>query len=129
MKIEYGTETIGDDSAGDFISPAVARGHARALQMEQLFRGAAEATFARGNIRNTIQFAVEKEHATAEDAVIHLFSYPDSLPGSGALRVTEGDTGYEMADACLTAVDLVALTGRSTTMRFSFTGGAITESQ
>jgi len=127
MKIEYASETLGNDAAGDFITPAVGRAHARLVQTEDLLGGANPAHFARGNARNTISFIVEEEHASLAAAVEHVFSFPDSLPGTGELRLTEGTTSWHILDACLSGVELVGLTGRSTALKYNFTGGAVTQ--
>jgi hypothetical protein len=127
VKIEYGTETIGDDSAGDFITPQVGRSHNRTVQTEPLMRSAFASFFGRKNIVNGISFNVAKEHADGDAAVEYVFSYPDLLPESGTLRITNGDTSYEMT-AYLVSAQLVDIVGRSTTFSFTFTGGAIIES-
>lgn len=128
MKIEYDSETLGDDTAGDFIAPAVGRSHRRLVQTEPLLGGSNALNFARGNANNQISFVIQKQHDSLAAAVTHVFSFPDSLPGSGVLRLTEGTSAYQMAAACLTDVELVDLTGRSTALKYAFTGGAITES-
>lgn len=127
MKIEYGSDTLGDDSTGDLITPAVARSHARLVHTEDLAGGANPVSFARRNARNQISFAVEKEHADLAAAVAFVFSHPDGLADQATLRFSEGATAYELADACLQGCELLHLTGRSTGFRYSFIGGAITE--
>jgi hypothetical protein len=127
MRIEYAGDPLADDLAGDFIIPGVNRSHARVIQTDVLAGAEAEASRPRGNIRNTISFVVDREHADMAAAAVYLLATPDSLPGQGALRISEGIEAYEMADACLVSAELVLLTGRSTQMRFTFTGGAITQ--
>jgi len=126
MKIEFGSTTLGDDSAGDFIAPAFSRSHTRALQAEDLLGAANPATFPRGNARNAIAFVVAKEHASIAAAIVYLLSFPDGLDAQATLKFTESTSIYEMLNACFAGAELVDVTGKSTAMRFNFTGGAVT---
>ncbi len=124
MKLEYGSETLGDDTAGDLILDD-GGGHARVVQQEPLAGGNAPFTQARGNHSNQRGFTVSKEHATLAAAVDWWNNHPDVLPESGALTITESTVVCVMADAVLQAVERVNLTGRSTILRYQFVGGQI----
>lgn len=128
MKVEYGTTTLGDDAVGDFITPEVSQSHAREIQVSPVLDARYCPTLPRRNVRHTISYTVDKEHVSTPAAVVHVLAFPDSLDDQAVLKVTEGATVYQMADACLTSAELVALTGRSTLMRFTFTGGQLAES-
>lgn len=125
MKLEYGDQTLGDDSAGDFI---LAQGgpHQRLVQQDPLVQDAgAPLTQPRGNYSNQLSYAVSKQHASAAAAKAWFHRHPDELPAAGELRITEGTDADSMADAVLQNVERVELTGRSTVMRYTFTGGQI----
>ena len=126
MKIEYGQDTIGDDLAGDIITPAITRQHNREVQVDTLAGAGAPFVYPRGNVRNTVSFVIDRQHANNEAAVIHILTYPDSLPNQAALRISQDYEAFQMADACLVSAEIVALIGRSTQIRYTFTGGPLT---
>lgn len=124
MKLEYDSTTLGDDDAGDFILDD-GGSHQRVVQQTPLAGGSAPFTTARGNHSNQRSFSIAKEHADAKTAVAWWNNHPDSLPDSGVLKVTESDKICLMNDAVLVSVDRLSLTGKSTTLRYQFTGGQI----
>lgn len=126
MKLEYGATTLGDDAAGDFILDDGGQ-HQRVVQQEPLAGGTAPFTAARGNHSNQRSFTVSKEHADLATAKAWFNRHPDELADSGELRITEGTDVDRMPDAVLVSVDRVQLTGRSTVLRYQFTGGRITQ--
>jgi hypothetical protein len=126
MKLEYGSTTLGDDTAGDYILDD-GGGHARVVQQEPLAGGTVPFTAARGNHSNQRGFTVSKEHADAKTAKAWFNRHPDTLADAGELRITEGDDADTMPDAVLVSVDRVQLTGRSTVLRYQFTGGQISQ--
>ena len=128
MKIEFGTDTLGDDSTGDFITPALGRSHSRQVQVTALAGGASPFVTPRGNATNRISFVVEKQHADAKTAALYVCTHPDSLAGQAVLRISEGSNAAQIADACLESCDLASLTGRATAFHYTFTGGPMTES-
>lgn len=126
MRIEYGSEILGDDAAGDFVEDH-GGGHARLVQQDALAGGNATLTIARGNQSNQRSFTVDRQHADAATAVNWWNTHPEDLPDSGTLRITEGPFAAEMPDAVLVSVERLQLTGRSTVLRYNFTGGRISE--
>lgn len=127
MKLEYGSETLGDDTTGDKITDH-GGGHARLLQSEPLLGGGAPAHFARGNHTNQRSFTVDKVHADAKAALKWWEAHPDDLPDSGVLRTSESTYAAQMADAVLVAVERLERTGKTTLMKYTFTGGRILDS-
>lgn len=124
MKLEYGSTTLGDDAAGDFILDD-GGDHQRLAQVTPLAGGATVSTIARENRSNTRTFTVSKEHADLAAAATWFNQHPDSLAADDELKITEGSSVSKMADAVLTAVQRVQLTGKSTVIRYQFTGGQI----
>lgn len=124
MKIEYGSETLGDDAAGDFITPHVGRLHTRDVQQEPLLNSDYQATFPRRNARNTFTLAVDKEHADTATAVAYVQRYPASLAWQAVLRISESGETYE-TQACLVGTELQEIRGCSTRMHFTFISSAI----
>jgi hypothetical protein len=124
MKLEYGSDTLGDDSVGDFILDDGGP-HQRVVQQEPLAGGSAPFTAGRGNHINQRSFTVSKEHASLAAAVDWFNTHPDDLATSGTLQITEGATVVQQTGAVLVSVDRVNLTGRSTILRYQFTGGQI----
>jgi hypothetical protein len=126
VKIEYGATTLGDDADGDFILEFPARAHARQVQQEPLAFAANPFTKGRGNAANSISFTVSKHHADLAAAALFYITHPDALADNGILKFTEGGTVKQIADAALQTVEGVELSGASTRMKYTFTGGAIT---
>lgn len=125
MKVEYGATTLGDDSAGDFITD-LGGSHNRVVQQDPLAFGTAPFTAGRANHTNTRGFQISKQHATHAAAVTWFNTHPDGLGESGLLKITAGAATENLVDAVLVSVDRVELTGVSTVMRYSFTGGQFT---
>ncbi len=126
MRVEYGSETLGDDAAGDFIIDDGGT-HQRVVQQTPLLGGSEPFIAARGNNSNTRGFTISKEHATLAEAKAWFNRHPDTLPGSGGLWITEGTDIDLMTNAVLVSVERVSLTGKSTTLRYTFTGGQIAQ--
>jgi hypothetical protein len=128
MKLEFASVTLGDDSVGDFLLDGGAGNgaHQRVVQQEPLAGGTNVFTAARGNKSNQVTFIVSKEHASVAAAAEWWFEHPDLLATSGSLVLTEGASISTMTGAVLQSVERVNLTGRSTILRYTFVGGAIT---
>lgn len=122
-----GTVTLADDSAGDFVT-FDEREHERQVQPDKLFQAAAESTAARGNLRNTVGFQVDKKLADLNAALAFWSDWPDSIPGQGILKWSNGTTTRFLKDAALKAVRQVRLNGIEVVFHYTFTGGLITNS-
>lgn len=125
MKLVYGQTTLGDDDEGDFITD-LGGPHGRVVQQDPLAFGSAPFLAGRSNHTNQRSFVVAKEHADLATAVEWFNAHPDTLEEQGELRVTQGDATWTMT-AALVAVERLDLTGVSTQLRYTFTGGQITE--
>ncbi len=125
MKITYGDTTLGDDSTGDCISEESGP-HTREVQQENLAFAAAPFSAGRGNARNGTTFTVDKVHADEKTAARYWRQHPDSLPGQAQLSWINDDFTDKMADACLVSIERGLRNGKSTLMRYTFTGGPIT---
>lgn len=125
MKITYGDNTLGDDAAGDCISEESGP-HTRKVQQDDLAFGAHPFTAPNGNARNTTTFVVDKVHADDKTAARYWRQHPDSLPGQAELQWINADFTDKLADACLVSIERGRRDGKSTLMRYTFTGGPIT---
>lgn len=125
MKVEYGSTTLGDDSAGDFITDD-GGAHARLTQQTPL-AGGDPFHKDRGNHSNVRSFTISKQHASLAAAKAWFNRHPDELDGQAELRITQNSDADKMPDAVLQGVDRVQLMGASTILRYTFLGGRITQ--
>lgn len=124
MKLEYGSVTLGDDAAGDYILDS-GGSHQRIVQQTPLAGGSAPFFAPRGNATNQRSFTISKEHATIDAAALWWNEHPDTLADTDTLTITEGASVSTMT-ALLVAVQRGELTGKSTTLSYQFIGGPIT---
>lgn len=124
MKLEYGSETLGDDATGDFITDH-GGDNLRQIQTTPLVGGTTIFLAARGNHANQRSFTVVKQHATLAKAVEWWNTHPDALADSGLVRLTQNSYAAQM-DALLVSVARVELLGVSTTLTYTFIGKQIT---
>lgn len=122
--ITYGAATLGDDDAGDVIFDE-GGGHSRQVQREPVAFADYEFTAGRGNVREEFRFTIEKLHADENAAATYWRSHPASLDASAALVFEAGTYTDTIADAALVSVERVRRDGKSTVMRYTFTGGQI----
>ena len=84
-------------------------------------------TFARGNRFWTLPFTVSRQHASPEAAAAFLDTHAAALPDAIDLKIVQGATTTYLAAAVLTSLDPDEPTGRSTVIRYQFTGPNYTE--
>lgn len=124
MKLEYGTETLGNDALGDFILDHGGTNQ-RTFQRDNLPGSGAPFSEPKGNHTNDRSFTVSKQHTDGKAAIEWFNAHPDGLPDSGTLRISESNYACEMAQAILVSVERFELSGKSTLMKYNFTGGQI----
>lgn len=112
---------LADEAAGEYIAggPPHMRGLA---QVEPLYGSQSPFVADQGNRTWTWTFVVMREHADAEAAAAFLASHPADISGLLDVQMIQGSTTTVMTDAVLTAYEPDEPTGRSTNIRYQFTG-------
>jgi len=114
-----GLATLGDDSVKhSMVLEQI--GGASVEQVAGLFRAAAVKRFPRGNISGECIFTSAKSHATQAAAMAFFKAEYARLNGKGSLVLTEGAVTWTMADAMLTAVQVVQVVGLRFWIRYRF---------
>lgn len=126
MKVKY---------AGIWLAPGgvecasgVSLNGSQVVELQQLFRATAIRPVARGNKQDVFSFAVRQAKDTVRLAERAMLSILATLPGSGQLEVTCGQTGDEETfylDAVLQSVERTSI-GLSPAYRYTFVGGLFT---
>jgi hypothetical protein len=117
---------LADDSAGATVADGFRPRQTRVVQSQGLFRSPYNATIARYNLDNRLQFTVEREFAKVELALNFIATHPDQVPISGALKVynrsATGQTTRTLASALVQNVECVEHIGVSCKFTYTILG-------
>lgn len=113
---------LGDESARSNCIIGYRAPQERMVQVVPGIRSDYPGIFHRGNRTSEVSFSVSQCHATLEEAHAHRIGYAHTVPDSGELVVSEGNTVVRYANALCKLVDPTAdnVNGVSTTTRFVF---------
>jgi hypothetical protein len=120
-----------DLAAGGFESAAGVSINSREILDEAFFfRGPGPTFFNRGTEGVVLQFSVTRQFNTPRDAEVFCLTHPGSVPKTGLVQVTAGDTGYQqivyLQNAAVESIEIASYVGISVVVRYSIRGASFT---
>ena len=99
----------------------------RSVQVAQFCRAESVRARGRGNRSITLEFNVDKEYDTLEDAAIVAVGEESIIPHEGVLQIDEGSGATIVMDSAFQSIQITQR-GVTLTMRYRFVGGGFTNS-